>query len=117
VVRRAVSADTADILTEMLAQALEVEASEALIPGYRVAGKTGTAEIPIPGGYHPTLTIASFIGYFPVDEPQVLVLVTLNKPTVSKWGNHTAAPTFKHVGERLISMLDIPPDEIRMAAR
>lgn len=117
VVRRAVSADTANVLTQMLATALEVEASLALIPGYRVAGKTGTAQIPIPGGYHPSLTIASFIGYFPTDDPQVLVLIILNKPTVSKWGNQTAAPAFRRIGERLISLLDIPPDEIRLASR
>jgi cell division protein FtsI/penicillin-binding protein 2 len=114
VVRRAVSADTADVLTQMLATALEVEESLAIIPGYRVAGKTGTASIPIPGGYHPTLTITSFAGYFPVDDPQVVILVILNKPTVSKWGNQSAAPTFRRIGERLISLLDIPPDEIRL---
>lgn len=117
VVRRAVSADTANVLTQMLATALEVEDSLALIPGYRVAGKTGTAQIPIPGGYHPSLTIASFIGYFPIDDPQVLVLIILDKPTVSKWGNQTAAPTFRQIGEHLISLLDIPPDEIRLASR
>ena len=117
VVRRVVSADTANVLTQMLATALETEASSALIPGYRVAGKTGTAQIPIPGGYHPSLTIASFVGYFPVDDPQVLILVILNKPTVSKWGNQTAAPTFRRIGERLISLSDLPPDEIRLASR
>ncbi|MEM7031070.1 MAG: penicillin-binding protein 2 [Chloroflexota bacterium] len=117
VVRRAVSADTANVLTQMLATALEAEESQAIIPGYRVAGKTGTAQIPIPGGYHPSLTITSFVGYFPIDDPQVLALVILNKPTVSKWGNKTAAPTFRRVGERLIALLDIPPDEIRLVQR
>jgi len=117
VVRRAVSADTANVLTQMLATALEVEESLAIIPGYRVAGKTGTAEIPVPGGYHPSLTITSFAGYFPVDNPQVLALVILNKPTVSKWGNKTAAPTFRQIGERLIRLMDIPPDEVRLARR
>jgi len=115
VVRRAVSADTADVLTQMLAAALEVEDSPALIPGYKVAGKTGTAEIPIPGGYHPYLTITSFAGYFPADDPQVVILVILNKPTVSKWGVKTAAPTFKRIGQRLISLMDIPPDDVRLA--
>lgn len=117
VVRRAVSADTADILTQMLVSALETENSPALIPGYKVAGKTGTAEIPVPGGYHPYLTITSFGGFFPADDPQVAVLVILNKPTVSKWGTQTAAPTFKRVGERLISLMEIPPDTVRLAQR
>ncbi len=117
VIRRTVSADTADILTQMLADALAMEGSLAQIPGYTVAGKTGTAEIPIPGGYHPYLTITSFAGYFPADDPQVVVLVILNKPTVSKWGSQTAAPTFRRIGERLISLLDIPPDAVRLAQR
>lgn len=114
-VRRTISADTADVLTQMLVSAQEMEDSPALIPGYKIAGKSGTAEIPIPGGYHPDLTIASFVGYFPADDPQVVILVILNKPTVSKWGNQTAAPTFRLVGERLAGLLDIPPDDIRLA--
>lgn len=113
--RRTISADTAAVLTQMLVSAQETENSPALIPGYRIAGKSGTAEIPIPGGYHPDLTIASFVGYFPADDPQVVILVILNKPTVSKWGNQTAAPTFRLVGERLAGLLDIPPDDIRLA--
>lgn len=109
VIRRAISADTADVLTQMLVEALETNNSLALVPGYKIAGKTGTAEIPIPGGYHPDLTIASFTGYFPADDPRVAVLVVLNKPTVSKWGSVTAAPTFKRVAEQLINLLDIAP--------
>ena len=116
VVRRAITADTADVLTQMLATALEEEDSLAIIPGYRIAGKTGTSQIPIPGGYHPSLTITSFVGYFPVDDPQVVILVILNKPTVSKWGNKTAAPTFRRIGERLIGFMDIPPDDVRLAS-
>ncbi len=117
VVRRAISADTANILTQMLVTALEMSDSAALIPRYKVAGKTGTAEIPIPGGYHPYLTIASFIGYFPADDPQAIALIILNKPTVSKWGSATAAPTFHRLGKRLITLMDIPPDDVRLAQR
>lgn len=115
VVRRAVSADTANILTQMLADALLQENSAALLPGYQVAGKTGTAEIPVPGGYHPQLTIASFVGYFPIDDPQILALVILHKPKVSRWGGQTAAPTFRRLAEDLVRVLDIPPDNIRLA--
>src|SRR5690606_15914853 len=63
VVGRAISTQTAHTLTEMLANALANEASPATVPGYRVAGKTSTSEIPIPGGYDPDFTIASFIGF------------------------------------------------------
>lgn len=113
VVRRAVSQETAHTLTNMLVEALERANSEAMVPGYRVAGKTGTAEIPVPGGYHPTLTLASFAGYLPADDPQVLVLVIIDRPTTSRWGNTTAAPTFKRIAEQLVVLLSIPPDEVR----
>ncbi len=115
--RRAVSQATAATLTRMLETALKQADSEAMVPGYRVAGKTGTAQIPVPGGYHPTLTLASFAGYLPADDPQVLVLVILDRPTTSPWGNTTAAPTFKRIAEQLVVLLDIPPDEVRLAAR
>jgi cell division protein FtsI/penicillin-binding protein 2 len=113
VVRRAVSQETATTLTGMLVEALKRANSEALVPGYEIAGKTGTAEIPVPGGYHPTLTLASFAGYLPASDPQVLVLVIIDRPTTSRWGNTTAAPTFKRIAEQLVVMLNIPPDEIR----
>ncbi len=115
VVRRAVSSETARTLTNMLVEAQERANSEALLPGYRVAGKTGTAEIPVPGGYHPTLTLASFVGYLPADDPQVLVLVIIDRPTSSRWGNTTASPTFRRIAEQLVVLLDIPPDEVRLA--
>jgi cell division protein FtsI/penicillin-binding protein 2 len=113
VVRRTVSQETANTLTGMLVEALKRANSEALIPGYKVAGKTGTAEIPVPGGYHPTLTLASFAGYLPADDPQVLVLVIIDRPTTSRWGNTTAAPTFKRIAEQLVVLLNILPDDSR----
>ncbi|MEW5957237.1 MAG: penicillin-binding protein 2 [Chloroflexota bacterium] len=115
VVRRAVSEETAATLTDMLVEAQEQANAEALLAGYRVAGKTGTAEIPIPGGYHPTLTLASFVGFLPADDPQVLVLVIIDRPTSSRWGNQTASPTFKRIAEQLVVLLDLPPDNIRLA--
>jgi cell division protein FtsI/penicillin-binding protein 2 len=115
VVRRAISAETAATLTDMLATALQRADSKAQLPGYKVAGKTGTAQIPIPGGYHPTLTLASFAGYLPTDDPQILILIIIDRPVTSKWGNETAAPTFRRIAEQLVVMLDIPPDEVRLA--
>jgi len=117
IVRRAVSEKTAHTLTDLLVTALEQSDSAALVPGYRVAGKTGTAEIPIPGGYHPTLTVASFVGYLPADNPQVLVLVIIDRPTVSRWGNDTAAPTFARIAKQLVILLDIPPDSVQVTMK
>ncbi len=111
IVRRAISEDAARTLTEMLVQVVERGATKAQIPGYRVAGKTGTAQVPVPYGYHETDTIASFIGYAPADEPQFLVLVKLDRPKASPWGSQTAAPTFRAIAERLLVYLQIPPDD------
>lgn len=110
-----ISADTAHTLNEMLARSLEKEASNALVEGYRVAGKTGTAEIPTPYGYSLSATNASFIGWGPVDDPEFLVYVWLEKPTSSPWGSEVAAPIFRQVVERLVVLMDIPPDRVRQA--
>jgi cell division protein FtsI/penicillin-binding protein 2 len=99
----------------MLAVSLEQEASVALVPGYRVAGKTGTAEIPTPDGYSRAITNASFIGWGPVDDPQFVVYVWLEEPTASIWGSTTAAPAFSQIVQRLVVLLNIPPDSIRLS--
>jgi cell division protein FtsI/penicillin-binding protein 2 len=113
---RAISPETAGTLSLMLADALRREASKALVPGYTIAGKTGTSEIPIPGGYDPEATIASFVGYGPVDDPQFIVLVKLDRPTYSRWGSDTAAPVFRDLVTRLVVLMEIPPDDVRRAS-
>ncbi len=108
-----ISSKTANTLTEMLASSLEKEASDALVEGYRVAGKTGTAEIPTPYGYSSSATNASFVGWGPVDDPMFLVYIWLEKPTTSPWGSVVAAPVFQQVVERLVVLMEIPPDDVR----
>lgn len=108
-----ISAEAARTLTEMLAVSLETEASEALVEGYRVAGKTGTAEIPTPYGYTSSLTHASFVGWGPIDDPRFLVYVWLEKPQSSPWGSVVASPVFREVVERLVVLMDLPPDYVR----
>lgn len=110
-----ISAQTASTLSEMLARSLEAEASSALLPGYRVAGKTGTAQIPTDFGYDPSTTNVSFIGWGPVDDPQFMIYVWLNKPSTSIWSGETAAPTFSKVAEQTVILLNIPPDNVRFA--
>ena len=109
-----ITSQTAHTLSEMLAQSLAAESSEALLPGYRVAGKTGTAQIPTDFGYDPSVTNASFIGWGPVDDPQFMIYVWLNAPTSSIWGSQTAAPTFSKVAEQTVILLNIPPDNVRL---
>jgi cell division protein FtsI/penicillin-binding protein 2 len=108
-----ISTDTAHTLTQMLAISLEKESSNALVPGYRIAGKTGTAQIPSSFGYESGVTNASFIGWGPVDDPQFLVYVWLERPSASIWGSETAAPVFAQVAQKTIVLLNIPPDNIR----
>jgi cell division protein FtsI (penicillin-binding protein 3) len=114
VLGRPIRPETAQTLSHMLAATLEAgEGNQALVEGYRVAGKTGTAQIPTPGGYDPTATIGSFIGWGPVDDPQFIVLVKLDKPTSSIWGSETAAPVFAQLVRRLVVLMEIPPDNVR----
>ncbi len=113
VVGQPITAQTAQTLTDMLSISLEKESSDALVPGYKVAGKTGTAEIPTPYGYSTDLTNASFVGWGPVGDPRFLVYVWLEKPRTSKWGSVVAAPVFSQVVKNLVVLMDIPPDEQR----
>jgi cell division protein FtsI/penicillin-binding protein 2 len=108
-----ISEQTADTLSGMLAVSLESEGSLALLPGYRIAGKTGTAQIPVDGYYDNTQTNASFIGWGPVDDPQFMIYVWLERPSASIWGSETAAPVFGEMAERTVVLLDIPPDYVR----
>jgi cell division protein FtsI/penicillin-binding protein 2 len=112
-VRRVIAPQTAEQLTWMLVEAVQKETDLAAVPGYKIAGKTGTAQVPIPGGYHPSWTIASFIGYAPPEDPAFIVLVKIDKPVVEPWGSKVAAPVFKAVAEQLFILLGIPPDEAR----
>lgn len=108
-----ISEQTANVLTEMLAISLESESSLALVPGYRVAGKTGTAQIPVNGFYDSSETNASFIGWGPVDDPQFMIYVWLERPSTSPWGSDTAAPVFAEMAKKTVILMDIPPDSIR----
>lgn len=113
VMRVPIRPETANTITEMLARSLEIEASTALVPGYRVAGKTGTAEIPTPYGYTTNETNASFVGWGPADDPQFLVYIWLERPGASPWGSVVASPVFSEAVQRLVVLLDLPPDDIR----
>jgi cell division protein FtsI/penicillin-binding protein 2 len=108
-----IKAETAKTLTDMLTVSLEGESSTALIPGYRLAGKTGTAQIPTSTGYDDSHTNASFIGWGPVDDPKFMIYVWLQKPSASIWSSETAAPVFAQVAEQTVIQLNLPPDAVR----
>jgi cell division protein FtsI/penicillin-binding protein 2 len=105
-----ISPSTARQLSEIMVRVVDEEAPKAGVEGYRVAGKSGTAQIPIPGGYDKQRTIASFVGFGPVPDPQFVILVKLDRPKTSTWAIDTAAPAFGRLASRLFVVLDIPPE-------
>lgn len=98
-------------------------AAEAAIPGYEVAGKTGTAQKIINGRYSKTNHVGSFTGFFPASRPAVVITVIVDDANVPKalggyaYGRVVAAPSFKHLSEQLIQYLDIKPVDYTVGAR
>jgi cell division protein FtsI (penicillin-binding protein 3) len=118
IVRQVIRPETAQTLTKMLADTIVAESTnKAVVPGYRIAGKTGTAQIPIAGILDPRWTIASFAGYLPADDPRFAILVKLDKPQTSEWGSQVASPVFASVAKQLVSMVGLPPDSARVASK
>lgn len=112
IVGKPISAKTAKVMTEILVKAVDNgEAKYAKPKGYRIAGKTGTAQIPIAGHYDANKTIASFIGFAPADNPKFVMLVVVDRPTTSIYGAETAAPIFFNVARDIFSYLEIPPTQ------
>lgn len=112
VVEQPVSPTTAKVMTEILVNAVSNgEAKWAKPKGYRIAGKTGTAQIPIAGHYDPNKTIASFVGFAPADNPKFAMLVIVDRPTTSIYGAETAAPIFFDIAKDLLTYYNIPPTE------
>ena len=67
-----------------------------------------------PGGYYdPDATIASFLGFLPASDPQVIILVKLDEPQSSPWGSRVASPVFAQLANQLVVLLEIPPDNVR----
>jgi len=110
IARQVVSPETAKQVTEILIRAAQEGAPASVVPGYAIAGKSGTAQIPIPGGYDPEWTIASFVGFAPAHDPQFLILVKVDRPQDTPWGATVAAPIFRNIAQRLFVMMDIQPE-------
>lgn len=118
VVRQAISPSAAATLTAMLVGAVENGfAKTGRVPGYKFAGKTGTAQIPLQEGkgYHEDQVITSFVGYGPIEEPRFVILVKLDNPksgdNYEVVGANTAGPIFKELAQFLVNYLQIPPSE------
>lgn len=108
---RVISEEASGKLKEMMVKAvISGEAKFAAPKGYRIAGKTGTAQIPVAGHYDGEKTIASFIGFAPADNPKFAMIVKLREPESSQWGSETAAPLWFAVAKKLLLYWNIPPD-------
>lgn len=111
VVRRTVSQSTASTLTGIMEQVVERgTGTEAKIPGYSIAAKTGTAQRLIAGHYSHTEFNASFVGFLPARDPVVTILVLINSPHAhGYYGGVVAAPIFRRIAEATLTRLGIPP--------
>lgn len=110
VVRQVVSKETADEMKLIMEYVVaDGGAGKAKIPGYRIGGKTGTANKAVAGGYSDE-TYSSFIGMAPMEDPQVVVLMIVDNPKGVKYGSQTAAPGAKLVLEDTLRYLNIEPN-------
>ncbi len=112
-----VSAQVARQVTAMLEQVTLTGGTgrRAAVPGYRVAGKTGTAQVAVRGGYSTTDFIASFVGYLPVEAPEIAILVTVDRPRPLTGGGVVAAPVFAEIAQQAARYLEIPPSRTATA--
>lgn len=109
--RQVISSSTASDVTNMMEVAAEEgEAKWAIPKGFRIAGKTGTAQIPVAGHYDDEKTIASFVGFAPAEDPRFVMLVILKEPESSQWASETAAPLWFGIAKELFRHLGIRPE-------
>ena len=116
-VRRVVSSHTAEQMTDVMISVMEQPGLKPNgVPGYVLAGKTGTADFPTANGYEKNRTYASHIGFGPAQSPRWVMLVRIDAPE-ALYGGAVAAPVFKRMAEELMTHLRIPPTEPRPTPR
>lgn len=111
IIRKTISVKTSEAIKKMLYSTVENGEYKWVKPeGYKIGGKTGTAQIPIAGKYEAVKTIASFIGFAPVNDPKFIALVILREPKTSIYGSETAAPIFFDIAKDLFVYYNISPE-------
>ena len=114
-VRQVISPETARTLTRLMTQVVAAGTGHnAAIPGYEVAGKTGTAQKldPVTHRYSRNPGVLSFVGFAPADEPRFVMLAMLDEPRTEKWGSEAAAPIFAAIGAEVLRYLEVPPRDV-----
>ncbi len=108
-----IRAETATKITAMMESVVvRGHGKRAGVKGYRVAGKTGTAQVPDPvGGYYTDRHIGGFAGFFPADQPRFAMVVKLDEPKTVKFAESSAAPTFGEIAQFILTYYRIPPTE------
>lgn len=118
VISQPIRTETAIEMKRLLARVTEEGGTgfKARVEGYSVAGKTGTAQKAIPGGYSDTLNMSSFTGFIPVEDPQLAIIVVLDEPKGSfRTGGVVAGPVFREIAEQTVRYLDVPPTATAVA--
>lgn len=110
-VKRVLNTDVAAKVKDMLVSVVvNGHGKKAGVEGYKVAGKTGTAQVPAPGGgYYKDRHIGSFVGFAPADDPKFVMLVKLDQPKNVDWAESSAAPTFGEMASWLLDYFRVPP--------
>ena len=118
-IKRILSEQTSRKMISILKTAVrEGTGKNAAIPGFDVAGKTGTAQKldPDTKAYSQTAYISSFIGFVPADDPKLVILVMVDEPQGTYWGGEVAAPAFKEIGQQVLRYMNIPSNKERILA-
>lgn len=114
-VRKVVSRETAGLVRDMMTAVTEEGGTGTLaaVPGFRVAGKTGTAQKvdPVTGGYSVDKRISSFVGFVPAENPALVMVVVLDEPSEHTYGGVVAAPVFSRIAVQALRQLDVAPTE------
>jgi cell division protein FtsI/penicillin-binding protein 2 len=110
--KRILTVQTAKEVRKMLREVVEEgSGTAAQVPGYQIAGKTGTAAKPdASGGYSTSAYVASFVGFVPAKKPRLVILVAVDEPKGAIWGGVVAAPAFAEIAKFALQYLEIPPN-------
>lgn len=114
-----ISNQTVGILNDILSRVVSEEgtASKAKIHGYTICGKTGTSQKVENGRYSHTKFVASFLGFIPLEDPQVVILVNVDEPKGAYYGGIVAAPVFKEIAWRIMQYMQVPPQPESIAMK
>jgi cell division protein FtsI (penicillin-binding protein 3) len=111
--KQIISPKTAKIMSQMLETVTQAggTATRGQVPGYRIAGKTGTAHKVLNGQYAENLYLSSFVGYGPASNPRYIIAVTIDEPSAGKhFGGDVSAPVFSNVMSQALRMSGVLPD-------